>query len=173
MGAKIAFFTDTYYPQVNGLVTSIATAKSELEKLGYEAEIYAPYLGPWDDTADIFRLKGFVYIPQPEYTFVLPWGRGFRLSRLRPHGVKIVHSHAMFGSGFVALYCAWRQRLPMMLTYHTLFEDYVHYFPYLPAPLVKWVNRHLTRWPSGITVPLPAPGLTHPVADVGAEALPR
>ena len=146
MGMKIAFFTDTYYPQVNGLVTSIVTAKEELEKQGHQAEIYAPYLGPWNDTPDIFRLKGFVYIPQPEYTFVLPWGRGFKLSRLKPHGVQIVHSHAMFGSGFVALYCAWRQGLPLLLTYHTLFEDYVHYFPYLPAWLVRWVNRHLTRW---------------------------
>jgi len=146
MGAKVAFFTDTYYPQVNGLVTSIATSKAELERLGYEAEIYAPYLGPCEDGPDIFRLKGFVYIPQPEYTFVLPWGRGFRLSRLRPNGVKIVHSHAMFGSGFVALYCAWRQKLPLLMTYHTLFEDYVHYFPYLPARLVRWVNKLLTRW---------------------------
>ena len=146
MAVKVAFFTDTYYPQVNGLVTSIATSKAELEKLGHAAEIYAPYLGPCDDTPDIFRLQGFVYIPQPEYTFVLPWGRGFRLSRLRPNGVQLVHSHAMFGSGFVALYCAWRQKLPLLLTYHTLFADYVHYFPYLPAGLVRWFNRHLTRW---------------------------
>lgn len=146
MPMKVAFFTDTYYPQVNGLVTSIATSKAELERIGHEAEIYAPYLGSWEDGPDIFRLKGFVYVPQPEYTFVLPWGRGFSLSRLRPNGVQIIHSHAMFGSGFVALWCAWRQKLPLLLTYHTLFEDYVHYFPYLPASLVRWANRQLTRW---------------------------
>ena len=144
--AKVAFFTDTYYPQVNGLVTSIATSKAELEKHGYEVEIYAPYLGPFDDGPDIFRLAGFVYIPQPEYTFVLPWGKGYKLSKLKPSGINIIHSHAMFGSGFVALGCAWRQKLPLMMTYHTLFEDYIHYFPYLPAKLVKWVNKVLTKW---------------------------
>lgn len=143
---KVAFFTDTYYPQVNGLVTSIATSKAELAKLGFDVEIYAPNLGPCDDGPDIFRLGGFVYIPQPEYTFVLPWGKGFSLSKLRPSGVRLIHSHAMFGSGFVALLCAWRQKLPLLMTYHTLFEDYVHYFPYLPARFVKWVNKVLTRW---------------------------
>jgi 1,2-diacylglycerol 3-alpha-glucosyltransferase len=143
---KIAFFTDTYYPQVNGLVTRIATSKEELEKQGHKVEIYAPYLGPFDDGDDIFRLAGFVYIPQPEYTFVLPLGKGYKLSRLKPSGVDIIHSHAMFGSGFVALGCAWRQKLPLLMTYHTLFEDYVHYFPYLPAKLVKWVNKVLTKW---------------------------
>jgi 1,2-diacylglycerol 3-alpha-glucosyltransferase len=143
---KVAFFTDTYYPQVNGLVTSIATSKAELEKLGYEVEIYAPSLGDYKDDAQTFRLKGFVYIPQPEYSFVLPWGKGFYLSKLKPSGVKIIHSHAMFGAGFVALMCAWRQGLPLVMTYHTLFEDYVHYVPYFPQSFVKWVNKVLTRW---------------------------
>jgi glycosyltransferase involved in cell wall biosynthesis len=143
---KVAFFTDTYYPQVNGLVTSIVTSKGELEKLGFDVEIYAPDLGSHDDPPEVFRLAGFVYLPQPEYTFVLPWGKGFKLSRLRPSGVRLIHSHAMFGSGFVALLCAWRQKLPLLMTYHTLFEDYVHYFPYLPPRFVKWVNKVLTRW---------------------------
>ena len=143
---KVAFFTDTYYPQVNGLVTSIATAKSELENLGYEIEIYAPELGDYKDDAQTFRLKGFVYVPQPEYSFVLPWGKGFYLSKLKPSGVKIIHSHAMFGAGFVGLFCAWRQGIPLVMTYHTLFEDYVHYVPYIPKAFTVWVNRTLTRW---------------------------
>lgn len=143
---KVAFFTDTYYPQVNGLVTSIATSKAELNKLGFAIEVYAPNFGSYDDGPDIFRLGGFPYYPQPEYTFVLPWGKGYSLSKLRPSGVKLIHSHAMFGSGFVALMCSLRQKLPLMMTYHTLFEDYVHYFPYLPARWVKWVNKVLTRW---------------------------
>jgi glycosyltransferase involved in cell wall biosynthesis len=146
MGVKVAFFTDTYYPQVNGLVTSIATSKAELERQGHTAEVYAPYLGACEDAPDVFRLAGFVYVPQPEYTFVLPWGRGFSLNRLRTRGIQVVHSHAMFGSGLVALMCAWRQRLPLLLTYHTMFEDYVHYFPYLPAKLVRWLNKGFTRW---------------------------
>ncbi|HTB22363.1 MAG TPA: glycosyltransferase [bacterium] len=171
MAVKVAFFTDTYYPQVNGLVTSIATAKADLERMGNEAEIYAPYLGPWADGPDIFRLKGFVYIPQPEYTFVLPWGRGFRLSRLRPNGVQIIHSHAMFGSGFVALYCAWRQKLPLLMTYHTLFEDYVHYFPYLPAPFVRWANKVLTRWMCNrcTLVIAPTPAIRDVLRSYGVE----
>ncbi len=98
------------------------------------------------DDAQTFRLKGFVYIPQPEYTFVLPWGKGFYLSKLKPSGVRLIHSHAMFGAGFVGLMCAWRQKLPLVMTYHTLFEDYVHYVPYVPKRITVWVNRTLTRW---------------------------
>ena len=37
---KIGFFTDTYFPQVSGVATSIKTLKEELEKNGHEVYIF-------------------------------------------------------------------------------------------------------------------------------------
>lgn len=39
---KIAYFTDTYSPQVNGVVTSIDTFASELRELGHQVTVMGP-----------------------------------------------------------------------------------------------------------------------------------
>ena len=37
---RIGLFTDTYFPQVSGVATSIRTLKTELEKLGHTVFIF-------------------------------------------------------------------------------------------------------------------------------------
>ncbi len=142
---KIAFFTDTYHPQVNGLVTSVATSRDELVKQGHQALVVAPHLAGELPEKDVYRLLGFPYYPQPEYTFVLPWGLGFNLRHFGRFDCDIIHSHAMFGAGLIALPLAALNKLPLVLTYHTLFEDYLHYVP-LPLAFTRWFNRAYTRW---------------------------
>ena len=39
---KIGFFTDTYFPQINGVTYTISLWKKELEKLGHEVFVYYP-----------------------------------------------------------------------------------------------------------------------------------
>jgi 1,2-diacylglycerol 3-alpha-glucosyltransferase len=141
---RIAFFSDTYVPQVNGLVTSILTSREELEKLGHEVLVFAPTIPGIQNEKNVYFLGGFPYYPQPEYTFVLPWGKNFNLAKFKDLKVDLIHSHAMFGSGLVAAGVAKLQKLPLVMTYHTLFEQYLHYFP-LPKAILFSVNKHLTR----------------------------
>src|SRR6185503_11118734 len=126
---RIAFFTDTYVPQVNGLVTSILASREELEKAGHEILIFAPAIAGTKEEKNVYFLGGIPYYPQPEYTFVLPWGKNFSLSNFSKLNVDLIHSHAMFGSGFIAAAIAWWYKIPLVMTYHTLFEQYLHYFP--------------------------------------------
>ena len=37
---RVGLFTDTYFPQVSGVATSIRTLKEELEKAGHEVYIF-------------------------------------------------------------------------------------------------------------------------------------
>lgn len=144
-GLRIAFFTDTYHPQVNGLVTSVETSRNELVKQGHTALIFAPHLSGEVVEQDVYRLAGFPYYPQPEYTFVLPWGLGFDLRKFGSFNCDLIHSHAMFGAGLIAVPIAKLKKIPLVLTYHTLFEDYLHYVP-LPLAFTRWFNRAYTRW---------------------------
>ena len=39
---KIAYFTDTFLPQINGVVTSLVTVTSALASLGHQITVFAP-----------------------------------------------------------------------------------------------------------------------------------
>lgn len=148
---KVAVFTDTYHPQVNGLVTSIDSNRQELGKRGHELTIYVPNIPGAPQETLVKLLGGFVFPPQPEYTFVLPWGVEFSLRGIPSDQYDVVHSHATWGAGFVARWAANRWKKPLVLTYHTMWELYAHYSPLakigIPLswqmPFFKWVTRFL------------------------------
>lgn len=96
---RLAYFTDTYHPQVNGLVTSIDSNREELAKLGHKVLVFAPRLPHSSPDPDVFRLNGLTYYPQPEYTFVFPMGHGFSLRRFEKFKVDLIHCHGVWGLG--------------------------------------------------------------------------
>jgi 1,2-diacylglycerol 3-alpha-glucosyltransferase len=141
---KIAFFTDTYKPQVNGLVTSICVTKAELEKKGHQVLIFAPYLPGARSEKNVYRLKGITFYPQPEYTFVLPWGKDFNLRKFKNLKIDIIHNHATWGAGLIGIWLAWKLKIPSVLTYHTFWELYLHYIP-APEKLTRKINTFLAK----------------------------
>jgi glycosyltransferase involved in cell wall biosynthesis len=141
---RVAYFTDTYKPQVNGLVTSIDSNREELAKLGHKVLVFGPLVPHTKPEQDVYRLGGIVYYPQPEYTFVLPWGKGFHLHQFEQFKTDIVHCHGVWGAWLAALLTARRKKLPLVLTYHTFFELYLHYFP-LPTAILAPINAFFTR----------------------------
>ncbi|MHC4887284.1 MAG: glycosyltransferase, partial [Planctomycetota bacterium] len=143
---RIAVFTDTYHPQVNGLVTSIDSNLLELPKHGCELLVYAPWIPGAEAESHVRHLLGFVYTPQPEYTFVLPWGRGFSLRRFARERVDLIHSHATWGAGIVAYLASKIWRKPLILTYHTFWEHYLHYSPLRCLRIPLSIQRMILRW---------------------------
>jgi 1,2-diacylglycerol 3-alpha-glucosyltransferase len=141
---RLAYFTDTYHPQVNGLVTSIDSNREELSKLGHEVLVFGPNMPGQQPAKGVYRLGGIIYYPQPEYTFVLPYGKGFSLRHFETFKADLIHCHGVWGAWIAALLTARRKKLPIVLTYHTFFELYLHYFP-LPKGILFWLNEVFTR----------------------------
>ncbi|MES2200892.1 MAG: glycosyltransferase [candidate division FCPU426 bacterium] len=141
---KIAYFTDTFLPQVNGLVTSILTSREALKKKGHEVLVFGPSLPLQVPETGVYRLGGFTYYPQPEYTFVLPWGKGFALRHFDRFKADLIHCHGVWGAWIAAWLVSRRFRKPVVLTYHTFFELYLHYFP-LPSGFLRKANAFFTR----------------------------
>ena len=57
---RIAIFTDSYYPMLNGVTVSIANLTKELRALGHTVYIFAPKFDNYQDTEkDVYRLKAF------------------------------------------------------------------------------------------------------------------
>jgi glycosyltransferase involved in cell wall biosynthesis len=116
---RIAFFTDTYKPQVNGVVTSIDSFASELRKLGHTVEIFSPRSEKQEGFPSI------PFAPYPGYKIGLP--SKSQLDRFRKKRFDIVHIHTPFSIGALGMALAKHLKLPTVFTFHTLLPEYMHY----------------------------------------------
>lgn len=126
---RIGLFTDSYPPYINGVSTSVAMLKSALEKKGHTVYLVTVSNNALkyeiDNKHNIIRIPG---IPIGIYDY--------RLSRIYPlsmintmknWNLDVIHSHTEFGVGILARLFAKQFSIPLVHTYHTLYEDYTHY----------------------------------------------
>ena len=154
---NIAFFTDTYLPQINGVVTSIEIFREALERKGHNVYIYAPYIGGKKkiiDPPNVFRFKSAKFLFQPEYRISLPFSRS--LAQFQMQDIDIIHAHTPFTMGLLGLYLAKKYDIPLVHTYHTLFSEYVHYLP-VPTDYGKsfavWASKSYCNNNQAVIVP--------------------
>lgn len=121
---KIGFFTDTYLPQVNGVVTSIELFRQELERQGHEVYIFCPRVAGEKDSKHVIRFKSFRFLFQPEYHVSIPFSRHI-LRDFWSKDLDIVHAHTPFSIGLLGYYYAYIKKVPFVHTYHTLYPEYI------------------------------------------------
>lgn len=124
---RIGFFTDTYFPQVSGVSTSIRTLKIELEKIGHEVYIFTTT----DPDAlelekDIVRMPSVPFVSFKDRRIVVR-GMWFAYQVAKDLQLDLIHTHTEFGAGFLGKMVANRLEIPVIHTYHTMYEDYLHY----------------------------------------------
>lgn len=139
---RIGIFTDTYIPDINGVVTSIVTLKEELEKNGHSVYIVTnqahSLITKMDN--DVVRIPGirikklYNYVAAPVYSRA-----AFKL--IKRLDLDIIHTHTEFGIGLFGRIVAKRLGIPSVYTYHTMYEDYLHYMGPLQTPGKKVVKR--------------------------------
>jgi len=123
---RIGFFSDTYTPQINGVVTSIKLFADALERQGHEVYIFAPTPRQPTDGPRIVRIPSVPFAFQPEMRLASIYSaHAYRLARRA--NLDVIHSHDPFAVGLFGLAVAKQFRLPYVHTYHTLYPEYVHY----------------------------------------------
>lgn len=133
---KIGVFSDSYKPYVSGVVNSIDDFTRELRALGHEVYIFAPrYPGYQEEEPGVFRFHSFRAPTNPDYTLAIPFTLNFN-SLIKRLNLDLIHVHTPFIMGRVGAVQARRLNVPLIFTYHTLYEQYVHYVPF---------NQNLTR----------------------------
>lgn len=136
---KIAIFTDTYLPQINGVAISTQTFKREYEALGHQVVVIGPQVDrSTRSTATVWRFKSMPFPFQPEYRIISPLSRKLRLFKHLKFDV--IHIQTPFFMGHLGQYLGWKHRIPVVHTYHTLWAAYLHYFPVLPKALRQTVD---------------------------------
>ncbi|MDR1521602.1 MAG: glycosyltransferase family 4 protein [Streptococcaceae bacterium] len=153
---KIGFFTDTYFPQISGVATSIYTLKNELEKLGHIVYIFTttdPHASK--EEKRIIRLPSVPFISFTDRRVIV---RGmFETYRIASKlDLDIIHTHTEFGLGMLGKMSAYRLKIPIVHTWHTNYEEYLHYIAKgkLIRPVhVKMLARLLLDKVDGIVCP--------------------
>jgi endonuclease/exonuclease/phosphatase family metal-dependent hydrolase/glycosyltransferase involved in cell wall biosynthesis len=126
---KILMMTNSYAPMVGGIEESIRTFTHEFEKLGHEVIIVAPECdGAPLDEVGVIRLRAIQHINHSDFGIALP------MSSLLPELLKtfmpdIIHCHHPFWIGDIALRLSSKNSIPLVFTYHTMFEQHMHYLP--------------------------------------------
>lgn len=126
---RIGIFTDTYTPYINGVTTSVLMLKKALEKKGhtvYIVTVNADDLSyKFEDNNKIIRMPG---IPIKIYDYRLTSIYSMKaLKIIKKWNLDVIHSQTEFGVGTFARIVAKQYNIPLVHTYHTMYEDYVHY----------------------------------------------
>lgn len=141
---RIGIFTDAYTPFVNGVTTSVLMLKKGLENKGHK--VYIITVNPnnmhfsLDSTGTVLRIPG---IPIGIYDYRLTGIYPLKaLKQIKKWHLDIIHSQTEFGVGTFARIVSKQFNIPLVHTYHTMYEDYVHYIThgYFDKPSKKIVE---------------------------------
>ncbi len=117
---NIALITDTYRPQVNGVVSSIDSLAEELRK-NNEVHIFAP-----TNVEGVTSFRSIPFYIQPGYRIALVQPNTL-IEDFEERDIDIVHIHTPISLGYSGLKAADRLDIPSIGTFHTLLPEYAHY----------------------------------------------
>jgi glycosyltransferase involved in cell wall biosynthesis len=124
---RIAIFTETFLPKVDGIVTRLRFTIAELQKQGDTVLVFAPGEGPTEyEGAQVLRMPGKMFPLYPELTLSFP-GASIR-KRLLEFQPDVIHTADPASLGIAAIYYADVLKLPLVVSYHTRLPKYLHYY---------------------------------------------
>ncbi len=128
---KIGVFTDSFRPYTSGVVRSIELFSREFNNRGHEVYVFGPdypLLHPPKEEG-VFRFMSVPWPAMPEFSLPVPISSQLG-STIKRIGLDIIHTHSPFLLGRLGARAARRYKLPLIFTFHTLYDQYVHYFPF-------------------------------------------
>ena len=154
---KILITSDWYYPVVNGVVRSVMNLIEYLEGRGHEVRVLT-----LSNTTKSYRDGKVYYVGSLSAEKIYPQARisnllaKSHLKEIKDWEPDVVHSQCEFSTFIMAKRIASDQEIPLVHTYHTVYEDYTHYF--IPSKqagkkLVSMASKTLAGFCDRIIVP--------------------
>jgi glycosyltransferase involved in cell wall biosynthesis len=148
---KIAIFTNNYLPNPYGVSGSVESFRKEFERLGHKVYIFAPKWKGYDDewrldlhSGDpiskrmrVFRYPAIETNIKIKFPIAIPYSRKIS-SILKNIDLDIIHSQHPNLLGSAAMRWARRKKIPLVFTWHTLYDQYAHFVPFVPRKAAAW-----------------------------------
>ena len=129
---RIALFTETFVPKIDGIVTTLSETVRQLKSLGNDVLVFAPDGGIAEfEGARIIGMKGRAFPLYPELRLSLP--RASMRRQLQEFEPDLLHVADPALLGIAALYYAGGDNggalhLPLVISYHTDLPAYLPYY---------------------------------------------
>lgn len=127
---RIAIFTNNYLPRVSGVAVAVNFQETALRKLGHDTMVIAPDYAISEEPTKVkvVRVKSLAFTSQ---RFAIPLNfldRGLIEEELGHFNPDVIHTHHPFLLGKTALELADQLQVPIVYTFHTLYDMFAHYF---------------------------------------------
>jgi 1,2-diacylglycerol 3-alpha-glucosyltransferase len=143
---NIAIFSDSALPILNGVSVSIDALMDGLRERGHSVHLFTSgYPGHHDHDPNTHRF----------FALYTPFAKGYPLSlppfypllpEFRAHKFDLIHTHTPFTVGFVGLRWAESHGIPIVSTYHTIYDKYTHYIPLFPNRFLRYKSAKHTNY---------------------------
>ncbi|MFP4286091.1 MAG: glycosyltransferase [Candidatus Izemoplasmataceae bacterium] len=154
---RIGLFTEAYYPIISGVSVSVDNLAIELSKLGHEVIIFTNEHehAKKEDKVIRFNAMRLPFKGMREYRIAKVTNK--MIKEVMALKLDIVHCHTEFTMGRLGMKVAKRQKLPIVHTYHTMYEDYVHfiskYLTWILKPLAIRFGLHFANRSNAVIFP--------------------
>jgi len=124
---RIALFTETFLPKVDGIVTRLRHTVEHLQRNGDRVLVVSPDGGLTEyKGAKIYGVSGFPLPLYPELKLALPRPSiGVALEEFGPDLIHVVNPAVL---GLAGLYYAKVMQIPLVASYHTHLPQYLHHY---------------------------------------------
>ena len=124
---RIALFTETFLPKVDGIVTRLSHTVDHLQRSGNQVLVFSPDGGLQEyKGAKIHGVSGFPLPLYPELKLALPRPSiGQALDAFQPDLVHVVNPAVL---GLAGIYYSKLHRVPLVASYHTHLPKYLEHY---------------------------------------------
>jgi 1,2-diacylglycerol 3-alpha-glucosyltransferase len=159
---KIGIFTNNYLPNPYGVSGSVESFRKEFERMGHEVYIFAPqWKGYQEKNPNVFRYPALETNIKIKFPIAIPYSSKISkiLSKL---DLDIIHSQHPNLLGNAAMRWAKKKNIPLVFTWHTLYDQYAHFVPFVPSKIAAWWAirnaRNFANKCDAVIVPTPSVG---------------
>lgn len=125
---RIGIFTDTYHPDINGVVTSIKMLEREMKKRGHEVFVFSPSKHEPTENQNLYMLKSIPLFVAKKFKYRIATFYSRPIAReIKELNLDIVHTQSEFSLALFGKIISRKYNIPFIHTYHTMWEDYMHY----------------------------------------------
>jgi glycosyltransferase involved in cell wall biosynthesis len=144
---KIAIFTDTFYPEINGVARTLKRFTDYLHAQNISFQVFAPKTTSNEYVTDhIHRFQSLSFFLYPECRLALPNLLQIK-EELQKFSPDLIHVATPFNMGLCGVYYAKKRNIPLVGSYHTDFDHYLHYYDLQFLSKLVWGYMHWFHGP--------------------------
>ncbi|NMC27990.1 MAG: glycosyltransferase family 1 protein [Syntrophomonadaceae bacterium] len=136
---RIAIFSDTYLPQINGVSKYLEEMLKQMDKNRIRYRLYVPATDQESSNITIFQGRTFWLYPELQ----ISWPNQARIRRdLDEFQPDLIYLATQLSIGAAGLKYARYRNLPVVTTYHTNFPQYLGYYRwgFMQKPVWKYLQ---------------------------------